>query len=976
LLSGLLTCVIGLNLQAREIDFEDLPGTRHLAAALSDPESRTDTLLTMIAVERLLDYGAISRTVDQDTLHSRFRDERTWLDRLTGHYLELPTRGSQLDPAAWFVVLELDQHQMSPGPAVSPTGPRAASLLRQLFDRSQERLSAAILPGVLQRMEFRAVDIWQDLLDTAASNEALMAIVSGLDEEWFDPWIAAEPPAPTGQSGWENLASESMTALAAMAASSTVAGPPDSLRLKRLRFNLLLALPELDDRQARDVAYLLRLASAVDGLRHDRYLAFTESLLWIVSDLLMTQAVPAPPLPESILPLDLASPPPAEAEGEIVPHAGATAPGVTSVSPLPRLLSELLPGVSNAYAAEFSDVDPRLNANLAAVFDTVQYLREGQPDRARLTSLRKNIADAVAQLVLLLPEMDYYYQQPVRQRISEEIDICISIAVSRNVTDVAKLSREQFDGCMQSLVEIAGTLILREELAGDADGPFGVDQLRRELRLPAWQRINYSHGYLLERFSTGCDAPGEPFPNPLEWASLANMVVWFAGQSPLYFNTPANEDLVVRMRQQGMELIQGMHQQVDCISGAAAGIEDPVARSIADYSEALENLVGGLREAELKFRESRLMAGADVVLHGDAFQQTAYRAEDLAIGPCNPDRICEMKGELETTRALIGLFPDPYLIADQTGLGKVEICYENMQWVNRRAEPVRQEDPFVANYFGQLSFDLIGRYYEKDEVKNVFGSNFVSPDEYHYLFAAATDEVREDSCPTEWVGTKIVTGLGKSGNFRVVPDRLTYLASARKKPSEIMVSNWSRGAEWRDWFVTGLGVVRHEYPDDEGISGRINQHLQALYQAEQAELYTALLRPRTRSTGSSPSALYALQSELTVRKSLVRAYISLFYPEFLIGSDEIRGSLEGYGALLDSKVLRRFREENLAVSSINRQGLERLEEFKAQWSRQPESVRRSGSISTSVAHALMRLNELYIDFFNQKKLMTPSGLRG
>jgi hypothetical protein len=109
---------------------------------------------------------------------------------------------------------------------------------------------------------------------------------------------------------------------------------------------------------------------------------------------------------------------------------------------------------------------------------------------------------------------------------------------------------------------------------------------------------------------------------------------------------------------------------------------------------------------------------------------------------------------------------------------------------------------------------------------------------------------------------------------------------------------------------------------------------------------------------------------------LVRAYISLFYPEFLIGSDEIRGSLEGYGALLDSKVLRRFREENLAVSSINRQGLERLEEFKAQWSRQPESVRRSGSISTSVAHALMRLNELYIDFFNQKKLMTPSGLRG
>jgi len=394
--------------------------------------------------------------------------------------------------------------------------------------------------------------------------------------------------------------------------------------------------------------------------------------------------------------------------------------------------------------------------------------------------------------------MNYYFDQPVRRRIADEVDLCTSAVTSAKQQGEANLNREQFDSCMENLIEMSENLAGNEELAGDPDGPFGADQLRRELVMPPWQRINFSLGYLHERFPTGCEAPSEPLPNPLEWSSLATLITWFARQSPVYFQTPENEALVLRMRQQGLDLIQNMAQQVDCISGAGSGINDPVTRSLADYRAALNDLVAGIREAEIEFRSNRLKSGADVVLHGDAFQRTAYRSEELVIGPCDPSQVCEMSGAMETTRALIGLFPDTYLIADQTGLGSIEICYENMQWVNRRAVPVRPDDPHVANYFGQISFDVVGRYQEKDQTSRVFGSTFVSPDEYHYLFAAATDEVREDSCPTEWVGTKIVTPLHKSGGFRVVPNRLTYLASARKTPSEVINANWSRGAEWRD----------------------------------------------------------------------------------------------------------------------------------------------------------------------------------
>ena len=859
--------------------------------------------------------------------------------------------------------------------------------MRQLFDRTDERLSAAVLPELLQGIEIRSMVLWRSLLEAVLVNEALLAVVSGLNEDWFEPWIAAAPPAPTDPESTAGVVDEALVALWALAGSTVTSGPPDARGLKRLRYKLLTALHELDALQWKDAQYLLVLASAVDGLNEKKYLAFTQSLLWVVSDLLIPQQQVAEPAFDPLFePLfeaafELQSQPrlqPPLAAGkvteavtiselEMVPDPGTEAeavePEALPRSRIPRILSELLPPLSNAWAGEFSEVDSRINANLAVVFDVVQYLQSGQSEPDRLAELRKDVGDAIAQLVLLIPEMNHYFDQPVRERIAEKINACAGIAVNTDQQGASSLSREQFDDCLESLVEMSENLVSMEELAGDPDGPFGQEQLRRELKMPPWQRINFSLGYLHERFPTGCEAPAQSIPNPLEWSSLATMITWLARQAPVYFQAPENEARLMRMRKQGVGMLQSMAQQVDCISGAGSGIHDPVTRSLADYRLALNKLVAGIREAELEFRAERLKPGADVVLHGDASQRTAYRSEELIISPCDPDLVCEMSGPLEATRALIGLFPDTYLIADQTGLGSIEICYENMQWVNRRAVPVRPDDPHVANYFGQLSFDLVGRYQEKGVFTRVFGSNFVSPDEYHYLFAAATDEVREDSCPTEWVGTTIVTTLDKSSGIRVVPNRLTYLASARERPSEVINANWGRGAEWRDWFVTGLGVTPYEHDTDEGVADHVNQHLQALYQAEQSALYASLLRPPSRSWRLNKETLFDLQEELSVRKALARSYINLFYPGFMIDSDEIRGSLEGYDALLDTAVLRRFREANMAVASINGTGLSRLERFQADWARQSDAVRRSGSLATSVAHAIIRLNTLYLDFF-------------
>lgn len=937
-LAVLWAVLFGPGLAAQMAGSEELPEPRYLAAALSDRESRFDTLLSITAVARLLETYSPAGAAGSNGVVERFREDRAWLERLAGRYVDVPMRAALLDVAAWYLQLELDQQQLAPGLLVSPLGPGDQSLLRQVFDQTDERLAAALLPEVLARMERQSTTLWQTLLEQLSVNPGLAAAVAELNPDWFDPWIAAEPPAPYGESGAEDVVDQALVSLQAIGEAAISAGPPDELQLKRLRYGLLMALPQLTPMQRVEAWQLLALATAIDGLYERRYLAFTETLLSVASDHVILE----------LLPEDIPNP------------------------RVPRMLAGMLPGLSNVYAGDFADVDPRINSSLAAVFDVMQYLQSGTADTTRILALRREVADAIAQLTLLIPDMRYYYEQPVRDQISREVDACISIVASRDADAGGTLSREQFDDCLVTLIELASEQVNRAELAGDPDGPFGTEQLRRELKLTPWQRINYVLGYLHENDQTSCGLASEPLPNPLEWASLAIVITWFAQQAPVYLQTPENEARINGLRQYGMRLLNAWVEQVDCISGAGTGVNDPVARGLIDYRAALDDLVSDLREAELAFRAENLKPGADVVLHGDAEQRTAFRTEGLEIRPCDAAWTCEMTAALESTRALIGLFPDPYLIADQTRLGEIEICYDNMRWVNRRSVPVRPEDPHVANYYGNLSFDIVGRYREGEETTEVFGFNFVSPDEYHYLFAAATDEVLDDSCPVEWVGSRIVTVLPQRDGIRVVPDRLTYLAAARNLPSQIISSNWSRNEEWRDRFVTGLDVTRFDYPPDPAIYDRVNQHLRTLYQAGQSALYKSLLRPGARGADGEDDALFERLEELTARKSLLRHYMSLFYPQVMLGSDDIRGLLEGRQALLDRPALIRFREANTAVSSINETGIARLERLQALWSRQPEVIRRSGSGAVSIAHAITRLNSLYYDVYVRPSIVPPA----
>ena len=957
---------------------DDLPEVRHLAAALSDPESRDDALLTLLASIRMRTYARATETATAEDLVARFRDERAWLERLNARYPDLPTRSPVLDPSAWFLLQELDQFQQVPAVTISPLGPLPNDLLETLFETSNESVAAAVLPEIVSRIEMEATVRWRDLRGAVERDPELAVAMTNLAEEWFEPWMAAEPPAPAAVADDVAAVDRAADLLQQIAMMAWQAGPPDPLNLKRLRYSLHTAMPALAGAEARDAGYLLVLGTTFNGLYAGEYPPLAESLLWVASGLLIeAQRQPLATVQEEstvVTPGDfdaaaLTDAPALDAATEVPMVADASvaedpAPAIDAaapyVSPLPRALSDLLPALSSALSPDFSRVDPRINAVMATVFDAAQYFYAGQTDPERLRILLSATADNVAQWVLLVPDMSFYFDQPVRRPAGSAIVDCIGGVVA---AEPGEATSAVADACVAGLVEAADTFIQTAELAGDSDGPFGVEQLQRELLLAPWQRINYVLGYLQDEVTPTCPLAEEPLSNPLEWANLVAALDWFARRAPHRFRSDENRVVVRDLRDQGRRLLAELTRFTDCVSSAGSGITDPVMRGLADYRAALNQLVGGLREAELAFRAERLEPGADVVLRGTASQSTAYRPEDLAIGPCDEAKVCEMRGTLEASPALLARFPDPYLLADQLRQGEVEICYDNVQWVDRRAEPVRKDDPHVANYYGRLSFDLLGRYRGGEDLRDVFGFTFVSPEEYHYLFGPATEEVLDDSCPTEWVGTRITTGLGGDRRIRVVPDRLTYLTAARSVPSRIITGNWTSGQQWRAALEIGAGVQTHVYDGDAGLVERLDQRLRALFQEEQSVLFNAMFTQPDRGWRRRSDTLYDYLVELDARKSLIVAYINLLYPSSMLDSSDIRGLLEGRGALLDERVLRQFRREGIAVSQIGSNGTARLERMVGAWNRVPDSVRRSGSVAIGVAHALTRLDALERDIF-------------
>ena len=836
---------------------------------------------------------------------------------------------SQNDLVGMLLQRELDQHQLQlwPNPADSQI------LLNQqaqqsIWDRGQPGLAASLLGPTLATVELRALSIWQRLLTDSQSDRDLAYALATVPDEFWTILSSAEGPAtPAAESTRRTEMAGLQTALEERFRAAVAEQATDLTPLAPLRKQLLRAAgqPDADSGQ---INILLMLGLAQQALENGDYL----NLAWQLIEL-----------------------------GACIAQEHFIKPESTPCSAIAQpLLVEILPRLSASHGLRFTETDARINSALADVFNVLQTLQDEQAGDQ--TAVRTGIMDAHAKLLLLVPDSGYYLDQPVRRKIGEEIDICTSIAATATPDSDNNISREQFDGCMDSFLGLLKTDIQRESLAGDRNGPFERDQLRRELALTPWQRINYTLGYLDEKYASACAVGDQALVNPFEWALITGIMRWFADQWPVYFRSPKNEARLLQMLAAGEQLIEQLQTRSDCLTGQGDLMQDIVTRLVDEYRLEIDQLLLGIQEVQQAFRDERLKPGADIDLNANARQITRYRPESIAIGPCDSMAICEMEATLNANRGLIDLFPAPFLIADQARLGDIEICYDQVNWVDRRSEKARENDTHVANYYGRFSFELKGRFRQQAQTSDVFIMRYTSPNEYHYLFAANDPALLEQPCPMDQVGRSVVAELSVSA-LPIVPKRLTYLTAARTIPSRLFDDNWEQGAEWQDWFVSGSGIDNVLTSDGSEMIDAVNQYLLQLHQELERAVYSALLSQPLRIRGETQMSLAEQVAGVSQMKALLKAALLIHYPNQLLFDDRIRASLEGSRASLDYRALRRLRDNQTPLEEIPVILQNRINELEQAWLAEPEALRRLGSVSPTVSLAWLQLKELNHRYF-------------
>ena len=625
-----------------------------------------------------------------------------------------------------------------------------------------------------------------------------------------------------------------------------------------------------------------------------------------------------------------------EQQDQIMPMVWALMDGLIRLSDVPP--GRELAGQYEAFINAMAEADPRrwrrvdsgLPVVLALLHDAAAYLADEEPGTLAAMS---ELADAYARLALFAADAAFYLDQPVREDIRRAINQC-----NPDPLLVGPLPREVFDSCLAQLTGLLTDELAREELTGDGTGPFAVHFLRREMGLVSWQRASYLDGHLNWHLNAACQ-PVE-WINVLEWSILMQYLAHWVPQRPVFFGAARWQDAVEAIADAGRQLEHDRAAWIDCMTGLGSVRTDPVLRLLERHERAQVNLAGVVEEAVGQFYESVTRTGADIDLDAGTDQVTAYRPEGLMVRPCEDADTCGARIELPASRALLGLFPNAYLLADQIGLGQVRLCYENVRWVDREQRSARGQDDRVANYHGRLSFELTGTFVSNEQEDLVFRQRLISGEKRHYLFAAADEEILDLHCPTAMAGEPVASHLPE-GRMGLVPDRLTYFVSMPTTAESQLSSNWDRGSEWRDWFVTGSQVelVVESAGDSEELALAVGARLSELTSRRERQLSSSLLSP---PGPDSAEPLVRAMTEVSDNTTLLRRVIELHYPRLLRHHDEVRGALNGDAGLLTRERVRQMRDAGMPMARVPLHGRERLERLREHWLSLPPAMREFG----------------------------------
>ncbi|MCF6300227.1 MAG: hypothetical protein L3J52_03775 [Proteobacteria bacterium] len=532
------------------------------------------------------------------------------------------------------------------------------------------------------------------------------------------------------------------------------------------------------------------------------------------------------------------------------------------------------------YFNEIDRLDTRFIPLLLRVFNALPE-KFKNPDHLN-DSLNKEILS----LLTGINDVQAYFGHPIRKKLIENLEVCLNISDYQTLKPQQPIGKKQFIECVNDFVNWGVERAKESDLAGDLMKLGNVQAIARALDVPANQSINYLQ--MLADLDDDCLLEIRKKPNPIEWMLAAESLTWLRDRWPALVASYNLVDQINKLATQGRNL----YQQPECFQQQNI-LEKQYKKLQSKWTKTKVEIQDFINE----YGKNNLIENSDIDLFKPVDQYTQYIPTDMVVKPCESAKTCGAFVKLSPSFELLNLFPNHLRLAHQFELGALEICYDEVQWINRKTSPTHLDNSKMANFNGQLSIKLVGKY--NKEI--VFVKSISSSKEYRYLFAENAQEVLDLTCPLSIVGKKINTSLDR-GTFGLFPNRLTFLTAARVDVNKILKQNWDQGDEWLTKLADENNSDLLKFDRKISVNTAVNEAFLSHTNELQLQIYRKLIN--VKYNRSNDSALSHAVFGYLVERKLLNAMVLSLYPDLYHHDPNIHQALFGKDKLMNEKDFR------------------------------------------------------------------------
>ncbi len=523
--------------------------------------------------------------------------------------------------------------------------------------------------------------------------------------------------------------------------------------------------------------------------------------------------------------------------------------------------------------------------------------------------LNPTINSKIFSLITDIQNPVMYFSHPLRAAIQENLEVCLNLSVQQNPEPPEPIAENQFNSCLADFIDWGTNLAQSANLAGNLIRLDNTNSINRALELPSVQIIN--NLIMQTTADLSCQQQMTVHSNSVEWLLAAETVAWFHDRWPGLMADNLNKSKIEVLVESGLQL----HSYPACVQQS-----QPLKTQFELLRSKWERLKLEIVNHVNKYNKAQLAADSDVDLFKPIEQTTNYVPKNFTIKPCDVTQSCGAYVSLKPSTELLNLFPNHLKLAEQFGLGQLEICYDQVQWDNRKTTPSHLDNNKISNFEGQLSIQLNGLY----QGEKVFSKSVLSEQRHVYLFGENNQETLDLACPLPIIGKQINTQLDR-GTYGLLPNRLTFLTAAKVDINAVINNNWTK---WQTELKNDPERFNYYNAMDEvkiTLNEAFLQHVDDLQQ----EIYRKLITNNQSRTNDS--ALSKAAFEYINHRKLLSHMVTGLYPHQMAKQAPLQSAIKGQQRLVDLQFFRLAYQNQVNVVDMLNQGDQNFAQHQDLW---------------------------------------------